>query len=92
MKIIDAIKAVWNKMIGKNDIKRIWGIESGRSSEMDTAIQLYKNMRSGIPSWCVNGKIRTTRFSNVICREIANLTMVITRETGRVMCIMWNNG
>ena len=78
MKIIDAIKAVWNKMIGKNDVKRIWGIENGRSSEMDTAIQLYKNMRSGIPSWCVNGKIRTTRFSNVICREIANLTMFNT--------------
>lgn len=78
MKIIDTIKAVWNKMIGKNDVKRIWGIDSGRSSEMDTAIQLYKNMRSGIPSWCVNGKIRTTRFSNVICREIANLTMFNT--------------
>lgn len=74
MGIIDKIKAVWDKVFKVNDAKKIFGIETGRSSEMDTALSKYKDMRSGIPYWCT-GRIKPTRFSNVICREIANLTL-----------------
>ena len=42
---------------------------------MQTALDLYKGMRSGLPTWCMDGTIKPTRFSNVICREIANLTL-----------------
>ena len=75
MGLIEKIKAVWNKMFKANDVKNIFGIETGRSSDMETALSLYKNMRSGIPKWCASGKIKPTRFSNTICREIANLTL-----------------
>lgn len=78
MRLIEKIKAVWNKMIKVNDAKSIFGIETGRSSDMDTALSLYKSMRSGVPKWCTSGKIKPTRFSNVICREIANLTLFNT--------------
>lgn len=61
-------------MFKVNDVKKIFGIETGRSSNMDTALSKYKDMRSGIPYWCT-GRIKPTRFSNVICREIANLTL-----------------
>ena len=61
-------------MFKVNDAKNIFGIETGRSSYMDTALSKYKDMRSGIPYWCT-GRIKPTRFSNVICREIANLTL-----------------
>lgn len=64
-------------MFKVNDVKNIFGIESGRSSEMGTALEKYKSMRSGIPYWCT-GRIKPTRFSNVICREIANLTLFNT--------------
>ena len=74
MGIIDKIKAVWDKVFKTNDVKKIFGIETGRSSYMDTALSKYKDMRSGIPYWCT-GRIKPTRFSNVICREIANLTL-----------------
>lgn len=74
MGIIDKIKAVWDKVFKTNDVKKIFGIETGRSSNMDTALSKYKDMRSGIPYWCT-GRIKPTRFSNVICREIANLTL-----------------
>lgn len=74
MGIIDKIKAVWDKVFKTNDVKKIFGIETGRSSDMDTALSKYKDMRSGIPYWCT-GRIKPTRFSNVICREIANLTL-----------------
>lgn len=74
MGIIDKIKAVWDKVFKTNDVKKIFGIETGRSSGMDTALSKYKDMRSGIPYWCT-GRIKPTRFSNVICREIANLTL-----------------
>jgi A118 family predicted phage portal protein len=75
MRLIEKIKAVWNKMVKVNDAKNIFGIETGRSSDMDTALSLYKSMRSGVPKWCASGKIKPTRFSNVVCREIANLTL-----------------
>lgn len=78
MRLIEKIKAVWNKMVKVNDAKNIFGIETGRSSDMDTALSLYKSMRSGVPKWCTSGKIKPTRFSNVICREIANLTLFNT--------------
>ena len=74
MGIIDKIKAVWDKVFKTNDVKKIFGIETGRSSYMDTALSKYKDMRTGIPYWCT-GRIKPTRFSNVICREIANLTL-----------------
>ena len=77
MGIIDKIKAVWDKVFKENDVKKIFGIETGRSSAMDTALSKYKDMRSGIPYWCT-GRIKPTRFSNVICREIANLTLFNT--------------
>ena len=49
MGIIDKIKAVWDKVFKTNDVKKIFGIETGRSSDMDTALSKYKDMRSGIP-------------------------------------------
>ena len=75
MGLIQKIKAVFNRMFGVNEVKDIFGIEVSRSSEMQTALDLYKSMRSGIPTWSMDGTIRPTRFSNVICREIANLTL-----------------
>lgn len=42
-------------MFKVNDVKKIFGIETGRSSNMDTALSKYKDMRSGIPYWCNSG-------------------------------------
>ena len=75
MGLIQKIKAVFNRMFGVNEVRDIFGIEVSRSSEMQTALDLYKGMRSGLPTWCMDGTIKPTRFSNVICREIANLTL-----------------
>lgn len=75
MGIFGKIKAVWDRMLGRKDIEQIYNVEYNRSPEMVTAIEKYKDMRSGLPPWCMDGKIRPTRFSNVICREIANLTL-----------------
>lgn len=75
MGLIQKIKAVFNRMFGVNEVRDIFGIEASRSSEMQTALDLYKGMRSGLPTWCMDGTIKPTRFSNVICREIANLTL-----------------
>lgn len=75
MGIFGKIKAVWDRMLGRKDIEQIYNVEYNRSPEMVAAIDKYKDMRSGLPPWCMDGKIRPTRFSNVICREIANLTL-----------------
>lgn len=75
MGIFGKIKAVWDRMLGRKDIEQIYNVEYNRSPEMVAAIDKYKDMRSGLPPWCMEGKIRPTRFSNVICREIANLTL-----------------
>lgn len=75
MGIFGKIKAVWDRMLGRKDIEQIYNVEYNRSPEMVAAIEKYKDMRSGLPPWCMDGKIRPTRFSNVICREIANLTL-----------------
>lgn len=75
MGIIEKIKAVWYKMFGVKEAKDIFGAEAKRSSDMENALTLYKSMRSGMPEWCFDGTIKPTRFSNVICREIANLTL-----------------
>ena len=75
MGLIQKIKAVFNRMFGVNEVRDIFGIEVSRSSDMQTALDLYKGMRSGLPTWCMDGTIKPTRFSNVICREIANLTL-----------------
>jgi len=75
MGLMQKIKAVFNRMFGVNEVRDIFGIEVSRSSDMQTALDLYKGMRSGLPTWCMDGTIKPTRFSNVICREIANLTL-----------------
>lgn len=61
-------------MLGKDEISRLFDIQNvERSSKMETALHLYKDMRTNVPSWC-DENTKTVRFSNTICREIANLT------------------
>ena len=41
MRLIEKIKAVWNKMVKVNDAKNIFGIETGRSSDIWCAKVVY---------------------------------------------------
>lgn len=47
-------------------------IKSYRSSNMESAIQLWEQMQSGEPPWAKDN-VRTIRFSNTIARELAIL-------------------
>ena len=60
-------------MFGVNEVRDIFGIEVSRSSDMQTALDLYKGMRSGLPTWCMDGTIKPTRFSNVISGRLQTL-------------------
>ena len=48
MGIFGKIKAVWDRMLGRKDIEQIYNVEYNRSPEMVTAIEKYKDMRSGL--------------------------------------------
>lgn len=61
-------------MLFKTNIERAFEMDPYRSEKMESAIQLWQDMQSGVPEWCVEDPdVRTVRFSNTIARELATL-------------------
>lgn len=61
-------------MLFKTNIEKAFDLDVYRSERMEDAIQLWRDMQNGIPSWCIEDPdVRTIRFGNTIARELAAL-------------------
>lgn len=65
------LKGKWN-MLFKKDIRKVFDTKTYLSSEMESAIELWRQLESGKPPW-VDKDTRTIRFSNTVARELAKL-------------------
>ena len=55
MSLLDKLKGVWNKMIGKQTIKEVIKVKPAISNEMENAIQLWTDMYLGKAPWLKEG-------------------------------------
>lgn len=59
-------------MLFKTNAEKAFDVKTYMSSEMESAIQLWRDLESGKPKW-VDNDVRTIRFSNTVARELASL-------------------
>lgn len=60
-------------MLFKTDAEKAFGVEANLSSEMESAIRLWRQIERGKPPWLSESDGRTVSFSNTVARELAKL-------------------
>lgn len=59
-------------MLFKTNAEKAFDVKTYMSSEMESAIRLWRDLESGKPKW-VDNDVRTISFSNTVARELASL-------------------
>ena len=73
-RFIDWVKGVWNKLLGKDEIKKAIGVEPCISQTFLDRIALWNNMLCGKAPW-VNEDVKSLQVEQGICREFANVCL-----------------
>lgn len=79
-RFVDWVKGVWNKLLGRDDIKKAIGAEPCISQTFLDRIALWNNMLSGKAPW-VTDDVKSLQIEQGICREFANVCLTEMEAT-----------